>query len=53
MCDFLKQMRKNVPGKVKYIGMSMQQGRNWHLSKFEFSVDLENTGKNTQFKTSK
>ena len=30
--------------------MSMQQGRNWHSSKIEFSVHLENTGKKTQFK---
>ena len=29
----------------------MQQGRNWHYGKIEFSIDLENTGKNTQFKS--
>ena len=30
--------------------MRMQQGRNWHFDKTEFSVDLETTGKSTQFK---
>ena len=28
----------------------MQHGGNWHSGQNEFSVDLENTGKNTQFK---
>ena len=30
----------------------MQQGHIWHFGKIEFSVDLKNTGKNTQFKIS-
>ena len=30
--------------------MWMQQGRNWHFGKIEFSDDMENTGENTQFK---
>ena len=28
----------------------MQQGGTWHFGQIEFSVDLENTDKNTQFK---
>ena len=31
--------------------MWMQQGRNWNFGKTEFSVVLENAGKNKQFKT--
>ena len=30
--------------------MWMQQGRNWYFGEIKFSFDLENTGKNTQFK---
>ena len=29
----------------------MQQGRNWHFNKIEFSIDLKYKGLNTQLKT--
>ena len=30
--------------------MWVQQGRNWHFGKIEFSIDIEYTGNSTQFK---
>ena len=30
--------------------MWLQEGRNWHLGEVEYSIDFENTGKNTKFK---